>query len=127
MMVLEHEWVEIDLCPECRGIWLDAGELELLLGDRAAAADYLTGGKSINAGEKPRPCPICRGKMHKETTQGPEPITYDVCNRGDGLWFDRGELQAILEHGAAAGALQPRVAQWLKDLFGTQDSQADTP
>lgn len=27
-----HEDVEIDICPKCKGIWLDAGELELLTG-----------------------------------------------------------------------------------------------
>ena len=27
----EKKWVEIDYCPECRGIWLDKGELEKLI------------------------------------------------------------------------------------------------
>jgi Zn-finger nucleic acid-binding protein len=31
MMVLELEKVEIDYCVLCRGIWLDEGELEMLL------------------------------------------------------------------------------------------------
>ena len=26
----EHQHVKIDTCPECKGIWLDAGELEML-------------------------------------------------------------------------------------------------
>jgi len=32
----ERAGVEIDYCPECRGIWLDRGELDKIL-DRAAA------------------------------------------------------------------------------------------
>jgi len=31
MVVLELEQVEIDYCTGCEGVWLDAGELELLL------------------------------------------------------------------------------------------------
>ena len=33
MLVLELQQIEIDYCQECEGIWLDAGELELLLDD----------------------------------------------------------------------------------------------
>lgn len=32
----ERRGVEIDYCPECRGVWLDRGELDKIL-DRAAA------------------------------------------------------------------------------------------
>lgn len=32
----ERAGVEIDYCPECRGVWLDRGELDKIL-DRAAA------------------------------------------------------------------------------------------
>jgi uncharacterized protein len=32
----ERQGVEIDYCPQCRGVWLDRGELDKLL-DRAAA------------------------------------------------------------------------------------------
>ncbi|MCL4278881.1 MAG: zf-TFIIB domain-containing protein, partial [Ignavibacteriaceae bacterium] len=31
MIVLELEQVEVDYCTNCAGVWLDAGELELLL------------------------------------------------------------------------------------------------
>lgn len=29
---VERDKVEIDVCPKCKGVWLDAGELELLVG-----------------------------------------------------------------------------------------------
>lgn len=35
MRTLVHREVEIDLCPECGAMWLDAGELEKLRGDKA--------------------------------------------------------------------------------------------
>jgi len=36
MRALRHRGVEIDLCARCRGVWLDAGELERLLLPAAA-------------------------------------------------------------------------------------------
>ena len=33
MVTLELNDVEIDYCMQCEGIWLDAGELEILLGE----------------------------------------------------------------------------------------------
>ncbi|MBI2433691.1 MAG: zf-TFIIB domain-containing protein [Candidatus Hydrogenedentes bacterium] len=116
MMVLEYQDIEVDHCPECKGIWLDAGELRLLLGDGGAAREFLTGGQGINEGEQPRHCPVCRGTMRKETTRGPEPVTYDVCLRGDGLWFDQGELAAIIQHGSSSPG-GDAVSNWLRDMF----------
>ncbi len=31
MRIVERESVEIDYCPQCRGVWLDRGELEKLI------------------------------------------------------------------------------------------------
>jgi len=31
LLMSEKQGIEIDYCPECRGIWLDRGELEKLL------------------------------------------------------------------------------------------------
>ena len=41
LLMSEKNGVEIDYCPECRGIWLDRGELDKIM-DRAssAARDY---------------------------------------------------------------------------------------
>lgn len=98
MVTLELDQVEIDYCPSCGGIWLDAGELEALLEDSAAgrlleATSMLTQGKS-----GPRRCPICRKRMHAATIPGPSTVELDCCPRGDGLWFDRGELEEVVHY-----------------------------
>ncbi|MGQ0519900.1 MAG: TFIIB-type zinc ribbon-containing protein [Actinomycetota bacterium] len=31
LLISERQGVEIDYCPECRGVWLDRGELDKLL------------------------------------------------------------------------------------------------
>lgn len=31
LLITERQGVEIDYCPECRGVWLDRGELDKIL------------------------------------------------------------------------------------------------
>lgn len=41
MQEVRRNEVQIDICPKCRGVWLDRGELEKLLHSaRAVEADY---------------------------------------------------------------------------------------
>ncbi len=122
MVVLELAEVEIDHCMECGGIWLDAGELEMLFddADKARRCIQLFRIDSRSA-EKPRPCPICDKKMEKVIvgTEQP-PLLIDRCRKGDGLWFDSGELQDVL----ARGQLDPesRIRKILADMFGLANS-----
>jgi Zn-finger nucleic acid-binding protein len=39
---VNHDNVEIDTCPKCKGVWLDAGELELLVGRANTTVNPLT-------------------------------------------------------------------------------------
>ncbi|MHC4346893.1 MAG: TFIIB-type zinc ribbon-containing protein, partial [Planctomycetota bacterium] len=64
MITLELADVEIDYCTDCGGIWLDAGELEMLLDNPQQAKQLLDSFKvDAKCPEKPRKCPICRKKM----------------------------------------------------------------
>lgn len=36
LVISERQGIEIDYCPECRGVWLDRGELDKIL-ERSAA------------------------------------------------------------------------------------------
>ncbi len=38
MTTLERSGVQFDMCPTCRGVWLDRGELEKLMESAAATA-----------------------------------------------------------------------------------------
>ena len=31
LVMSDHQSIEIDCCPECRGVWLDRGELEKII------------------------------------------------------------------------------------------------
>jgi len=81
--VVEYQDIEIDLCPTCNGVWLDHGELELLLGSNAAI-DSLP----AETDEQPRPCPLCPRKMDKVNIGPGRRVLIDTCPDGCGLWFD---------------------------------------
>ena len=118
MITLELEEVEIDHCTDCGGIWLDAGELEILLGEPGKAKQLLA---SFNidskSAEKPRKCPICDKKMKKIIVGQSAPVLLiDKCPRGDGLWFDKGELHDIFDR--AKLDEDNKVQKLLSRMFG---------
>ena len=118
MITLELEEVEIDYCPNCGGIWLDAGELELLLNEPDKAKGLLDSFKiDFGSTEAIRKCPICNKKMQKVIVGSSEPvILIDKCRRGDGLWFDKGELHDIFER--AELDKDYKIQKLLSDMFG---------
>jgi Zn-finger nucleic acid-binding protein len=118
MITLELHDVEIDHCVGCGGIWLDAGELEQLIGDPGRARTLLTTfTKVTHSREALHRCPICRKNMDKVLTgPGHASILIDACPRHHGLWFDRGELDDILVHADLDD--QNKIRRLLADMFG---------
>src|SRR4030066_210142 len=101
MLVLELDQIEIDFCSGCKGIWLDAGELELLLEseqDRARLSSMLIEDDTVK--EKSYACPICGKKMNKVFVGEERKILIDKCKKNHGLWMDKGELQSVIEIGS---------------------------
>lgn len=123
MITLELADVEIDHCVGCGGIWLDAGELELLMDDRQKASHLLASfQEDRSSAEKPRKCPICSRKMAKIIVGPTKPaLLIDKCRRGDGLWFDRGELQDVLNRGQLDE--DSRIQKLLAEMFAHDESK----
>lgn len=98
MIVVEYQRIEFDHCLNCNGVWFDYGELELLLegtkskATAAAELEALFTPARADTAEKKRRCPICARKMDKLTICQEPPVLIDACPRGEGLWFDGGEL-----------------------------------
>ena len=99
LIVVEHEGIEIDWCLECRGLWFDEGELELLgekCGRRLRAGEMGDGpGVEVKSGE--RKCLRCRQRM-QQLQLGPDgeaTIEVDRC-KTHGFWLDRGELGGVM-------------------------------
>ena len=116
MVVFELERIEIDHCLKCGGIWLDAGELELLL-ESAANKEVVLNSFEIYEKDKEqkRKCPICLKKMQKVLCGQTKKILIDKCRNQHGLWFDLGELYEIITMGSLDK--DNRILLMLKDMF----------
>ena len=79
MMSKMIENVEIDLCLNCGGAWLDGGELEAVSGVDLQLHRRLS-------------CPMCDFPMDIRTVRGTE---IDWCPKCDGVWLDTGEFERI--------------------------------
>ncbi len=117
MVTLEVERVEVDHCVRCRGVWLDRGELALLLGAKESDEEIARLVPAPDVTEAPRDCPICDKAMEK-TRAADSGVVLDRCAKGDGLWLDAGELGAIVK--ADAGGSGGRVQRLLAEMFGEQ-------
>jgi Zn-finger nucleic acid-binding protein len=53
LVIAERSGVEIDYCPQCRGVWLDRGELDKII-DRSAAMAPPPPPSQQTYGEEPR-------------------------------------------------------------------------
>ena len=126
MIVVEHEKVELDYCLNCLGVWFDAGELELLLettqleGTSLSLDEVLTSPEAKSA-EKKRKCPICSEKMKKATVGHSPEVLIDTCPRGDGLWFDSGEIGQLIKQLTDKPDSQGRVINFLEEVFRLRD------
>ncbi|MBI4412123.1 MAG: zf-TFIIB domain-containing protein, partial [Deltaproteobacteria bacterium] len=86
LVILELHEVETDYCVSCHGVWLDGGELELLLEGAAEKEALLKSFKETEGGiEKKRKCPRCSKKMTKVLCVGE--VCLDTCPDSHGLWF----------------------------------------
>ena len=97
MIVLEYSDIELDYCTSCRGVWFDAGELDLLLESAGFDSpqpflDDVFKSPEASSSEKKRRCPIHGRKMKKVAIGKADELIVDICQEEDGLWFDGGEV-----------------------------------
>lgn len=94
MIIVERCGIELDYCPQCKGVFFDSDELELL-SEAIKELDFSTPNeanfKNASVSEQPRKCPRCDWEMDKVTVGGKPPI-IDYCPHGHGIFFDFGEL-----------------------------------
>lgn len=116
MLILEYKEIELDHCPACGGVWLDAGELGLLLN----GVPEPPAGLAL-AGTRPgeRRCPRCPRKMSVGRFPN-SAVEVDSCPALHGLWLDRGELAALARE--QAGKADDVVVRHLLELFGEQQN-----
>lgn len=116
LIILELKQVEADYCTNCFGVWLDEGELELLLEDYQEKNNlfksFMINKKSK---EKSVKCPICRKKMDKVVWGSENTIILDKCKKAHGLWFNKGELEAVVQIGSLDK--HNKIISLLREMF----------
>jgi len=104
MQALNRADVEFDMCPTCRGVWLDRGELEKIIeGAREAA---------------PPSAPLAAPTQHN--TQRPPPRDAYGERGEQGEYGERGEYGKRGEYGEGGGS-HPRRRKRGFDLFDIFD------
>ena len=118
LVAFELDGVEIDRCVDCRGVWLDAGELELIAGragtPRGELSRALSEARGLRHGK--RRCPRCRRKLKVVHVEGSSAVELDRCPAGHGLWLDAGEMESLI--GAFETGEEGAVAGFFSDFYG---------
>jgi Zn-finger nucleic acid-binding protein len=94
MLQIDVQGTEVDRCSLCNGIWLDAGEIEVLRNKDAAAivdTGHAKKGREYNVIDQYR-CPRCGGEMNHRVDEQQSHIWFETCNDCSGSFFDAGEL-----------------------------------
>jgi Zn-finger nucleic acid-binding protein len=103
-------------CDKCFGIWLDAGTFERICRAAEQQAVAVPGGQlgtaTISTLEtvRYRRCPACQDLMNRVNFAQCSGVIVDVC-RAHGTWFDRDELQRIVEFVRGGGLDRVREKQ----------------
>ena len=126
MYPLEIEDVQVDLCPQCRGMWFDAGELPratgLVFTDRAWAQSL------ASATRTSFPCPACSAPLYERQLEKGSGIMVDQCLACKGLYLDRDEFTRIKRYLQRIGVpLRARKAEAQEALARSREIPKDSP
>ncbi|HSB61722.1 MAG TPA: zf-TFIIB domain-containing protein [Vicinamibacteria bacterium] len=100
--------VTLDECGTCGGVFVDPPSFERICAEREQQSVVLqTRLPAPPATGTPRPdrywpCPVCGRLMNRQNFARVSGVLVDVC-KGHGVWFNHGELRAIVEFVRAGG------------------------
>ena len=106
--------IEVDYCPNCRGIWLDFHELDRLE-DMGFDGDAYKGSLVHHPVTTNYPCPVCAANL-QEFQYRLYDLKLDICaEQQHGFWLDAGEEERIVE------IMRERSAQTIHKLDAEQE------
>ena len=85
LQMTERQGIEIDYCPQCRGVWLDRGELDKLIERSATIAGANSGGLRSSGSTFPPP----QGRSYDEDKYEKHAHEYRKHHKKKSFW---GEL-----------------------------------
>ncbi len=103
--------VEVDVCRQCGGLWLDRGEIAALaaMPDSELADLRAMQGQSAppaQPGKSKLRCAACPGTLVERLIG---PVRVDFCARCQGFHLDRGELEQAVKTARSRGATARHV------------------
>ncbi len=105
---MTYSKVERHPCAQCGGVWYDRAEMELLADELKIQVTFPFGPEEAG---RARACPRCRAAMSIQRAGEGGKILLDVCGQ-HGVWFDREELEPVLEELQAHASTAPRRKWW---------------
>jgi Zn-finger nucleic acid-binding protein len=97
MVPTKKTFAMIDVCPQCGGTFLDAGEGAAAFGPEAEMRFLLDDGRAHRIGHSRRTCPTGHGPMTTfgVRTAAAKAVEIDFCEECGGFFFDAGEGEAL--------------------------------
>ncbi len=104
--------VEMDLCGECGGVWLDGGEGAEVIGPAVDPALWQSHGAIASRTPTERPCPVDGAPLESLVLRhGKDEVTIELCPTCQGLWLDAGEGSRVAAVVTAAIQESPQLQE----------------
>ncbi|HEX7324401.1 MAG TPA: zf-TFIIB domain-containing protein [Rhodanobacteraceae bacterium] len=88
--------VDMQTCPSCKGMWLDARELDQLENETFDLGEDEKGMLVYDAMSTTQPCPVCAADL-KRFNYHAYALQMDVCPNQHGFWLDAGADDEVLK------------------------------
>lgn len=89
--VVKSRGLELERCPQCKGLWFDNSKLESLLAHKAEK-NLTVPGYALE--KKDEQCPRCQQNLFEFCYPGTMTLV-DVCKSCKGIWLDNNEWKEI--------------------------------
>lgn len=96
LVATKRDGINMETCPQCRGMWLTRQEMEQLEDEAFDLGDDKKGTRVFNSTADTRKCPECGERMNRFQYRFYE-LEMDLCGQGHGFWLEAGEDQRVLE------------------------------
>jgi Zn-finger nucleic acid-binding protein len=114
--VVQKYGVEVDICPDCKGVWLDRGELEKIVGMLESGGPALSADSERTVGYRPEDRPREDYREPRREEHRYEDRDYDSDRRHEKHYDERGR-----EIDPRTGKPRKKRESWLGEIFDVFD------